>query len=79
MRVKVRKSSYVLAVELETPGDLVDATRDLFVQNERDDNLFDLRVGDPELLHGRYTSTYMSAGLERGQGAVSAERLTRAR
>lgn len=65
MRVKVRKSSYVLAVELETSGDLVDATRDLFVQNERDDNLFDLRVRNPELLRGGYTSSCMSTGLEK--------------
>lgn len=65
MRVKVRKSSYVLAVELETSGDLVDATRDLFVQNERYDNLFDLRVRNPELLRGGYTSSCMSTGLEK--------------
>lgn len=60
-----------LAVELETASDLVDPTRDLFVQDERDDNLLDLCVRDAELLRaagtGRSHELWHSKG---GQGSL---------
>lgn len=46
-----------LPVQLETAGSLIDPTENLFVQDKRDDDLFDLCIRDAELLfEGKWPS-----------------------
>lgn len=47
------REANVLPVQLEASGDLVDAARDLFVEDERDNNLLDFCVRNAELLQAK--------------------------